>query len=360
MERLNSKLVHLCRDGSTLPFSCLVLSMFIVVFLTCCDSAYAQSQRQAELSSQEEKAVDEMAKLVNESEKRKREIARALQENKKAYDQLERELSYARKSATENLIKLQRVIAFRRLMAEQNIVYEKAWWNAEMALRAVIEDSLRRQATCRAQMEELDRLEKVLERNLREMVEAESSFRKNLQRLVSVSRDILKKRGTLEHSEDSSLGLFFSEIPPSQASLPQQKLPKLIIPVDGVVESSVELKKDVDSIPLVYSKGVFIKAREGTPVRAVADGRVMFAGWFREFGRTVIIDHGNHYFSVTTYLGSLRVQEGGRVMRGDVIGDVAQSEILGESGIYFEWRHNGKPLDVIQWFALKTNEKKGE
>jgi murein DD-endopeptidase MepM/ murein hydrolase activator NlpD len=341
-----------------------LIVLFFVIGVTVCGysiSAYGQS------SGQEEKAIDEVAKLVNESEKRKQEIARALRENKKAYEQLERELAYERQAATENVIRLQQVMAFRRLMAEQNINSGKAWWSAELALKSVIEDSIRRQAACKVQMAELDRLEKVLERNLREMVDAESSFRKNLQRLVSMSREILKRRAArsedmLRPEEDNTLGSFFGQVtqPQSAPSRISQKPGKLILPVDGVVESTVDLKKGVDSTPLVYSKGVFIKAVEGTPVRAVADGRVMFAGWFREFGRTVIIDHGDHYFSVTAYLGSLKVNEGDQVVRGDVIGDVAQSEILGETGVYFEWRHNGKPLDVKQWFAFKTSEKKGE
>jgi len=341
----------------------LLVLCFVLVGVTVCSyfPAYGQS------SAREEKAIDEVAKLVNESEKRKQEIARALRENKKAYEQLERELAYERQAATENVIRLQQVMAFRRLMAEQNINSGKAWWNAELALKSVIEDSIRRQTACKVQMAELERLEKVLERNLREMIDAELSFRKNLQRLVSMSREILKKRAAngenmFPTEEDNSLRSFFGQIaqPQTSPSRITQKSGKLILPVDGVVESTVDLKKGVDSTPLVYSKGVFIKAAERTPVRAVADGRVMFAGWFREFGRTVIIDHGDHYFSVTAYLGSLKVNEGDQVVRGDVIGDVAQSEILGEAGVYFEWRHNGKPLDVKQWFAFKTSEKKGE
>jgi septal ring factor EnvC (AmiA/AmiB activator) len=333
-------------------------------------------------------SIDDVAKLVNESERRKLEVARALRDNKKAYDELERELAKEKQASVDNLVRLHRVIAFRRLLSEQNITGNKVWWNAELALRSAIEESLRRQLACKMQMAELERLEKVLERNLRELADAEVTFRKNLQQLVSVSRKILRRQAMERDCQDSStdyeaFASFFKKRSGDESTkspckdtvcrdttvpsggwqsnkLGRVSNPPLLLPVEGIVETGVELKKSVDSIPLVYSKGVFIKARDGVPVRAVADGQVVYSGWFREFGRTVIIDHGDHYFSVTTYLGSVKVSEGDSVKQGDIIGEVARSEILGESGIYFEWRHNGKPLDVKRWFALKTSYGKGD
>lgn len=348
-------------------------------------------------------SIDDLAKLVNESEKKKLEVSRILKENKKAYDLLEKELAHERKTAGENLIKLHRAMAFRRLLSRQKITCDKIWWNAELAFRSAVEESLRRQTAYKIQMAELDRLERALERNLRELVDAETVFRKNLHRLVAMSREILKRRMTEKREieeENESLRDFFQnrltmqapgfsdnsrsteqqrpdpakemeerfEI--SKSSIPKEDSEKgrsgvlsktLLLPVEeGIMESSMELKKSADSVPMVYSKGVFIRAKNGMPVRAVADGQVVYAGWFREFGRTVIIDHGNHYFSVIAYLGSVEVNEGSRVRQGDIIGEVGQTEILSESGIYFEWRHNGKPLDVKQWFALKNRERKGD
>ncbi|MCX7822515.1 MAG: peptidoglycan DD-metalloendopeptidase family protein [Syntrophobacterales bacterium] len=312
--------------------------------------------------------IDEMAKIVNESERRKIEIARTLRENKRVYDLLEEELVREKRLASENLIRLHRIMVFNRFLSNQKILGGKVWWNAELVLRAHIEESLRRQAACKMQMEELRRLEKVLEKNLRELTEAEGTFKKNLQHLASLSREVLKRQALEDEDrrEDRSFGSFFQrdETTHNRSKLTKTSfasLGSLLFPVeDGVLETSVELKKKADSVPLVYSKGVFIRAKDGTPVRAVASGQVVYSGWFREFGRTVIVDHGNHYFSVIAYLGSIRVSEGDDVKQGDVIGEVAQSEVLGESGIYFEWRHKGKPLDVRQWFALKTNTKKGD
>ncbi|MGC8719140.1 MAG: murein hydrolase activator EnvC family protein [Thermodesulforhabdaceae bacterium] len=308
--------------------------------------------------------IDDMAKLVNESEKKKLEIAKALRDNKKAYDELERELLRERQAMADNLVRLYQVITFRRLLAEQNITGNKIWWNVELALRSAIEESFRRQAACKVQMAELERLERVLEKNLKELTSAEGAFRKNLYSLVSMSREILKRQAMErsdpdKNTDDETFGHFFNK---NNNSEPHKgvKSRTLLLPVNGIVESGGELKKNADSIPLVYSKGVFIKALDGEPVKAVADGQVVYSGWFREFGRTVIIDHGDHYFSVTTYLGSVNVNEGDMVKQGDVIGEVAKSEILGESGIYFEWRHNGKPLDVRKWFALKSSDKKGD
>lgn len=355
---------------------CLILAVFIGLQFTYCLPVCFALDPSSE-------SIDDVAKLVNESEKKKLEVARVLKENKKAYDLLEKELADERRAASEDLIRLHRTIAFRRLLIQQKIAGDKIWWNAEMALRFAIEESLRRQTACAIQMAELERLEKLMERNLREMVDAEISFRKNLNRLIAVSKEILRRRALEKKDterEEESLGRFFqnrsneqlsktADVSGSASSRPVDSGVKkkhisrrnLISPVEeGIVETGSELKKGADSMPLVYSKGVLIKAKDGMPVRAVADGHVVYSGWFREFGRTVIIDHGDHYFSVMAYLGSVKVNEGDSVKQGDIIGEVSHSEILGESGIYFEWRHNGKPLDVKQWFALKSIDKKGD
>ena len=71
-----------------------------------------------------------------------------------------------------------------------------------------------------------------------------------------------------------------------------------------------------------YRKGVHFEARLGTPVRAVARGRVGFAGWFRGYGRLVILDHGDQYFTISGHLDAVRVEVGQAVDAGRVIGTV--------------------------------------
>ena len=96
-------------------------------------------------------------------------------------------------------------------------------------------------------------------------------------------------------------------------------------------------------------KGLFIKAGAGQPVRAVADGRVIFADWLRGFGNLLILDHGNGYMSLYGNNESLLKQLGDTVPSGETIASVGSTGGAAESGVYFELRHEGKPFDPMKW-----------
>ena len=98
-------------------------------------------------------------------------------------------------------------------------------------------------------------------------------------------------------------------------------------------------------------KGLFIRAETGEPVRAVADGRVVYADWLRGFGNLLILDHGRRYMSLYAYNDGLLRQVGDTVRSGDTIASVGQSGGAGESGLYFELRHDGRAFDPLQWVA---------
>jgi murein hydrolase activator len=99
-------------------------------------------------------------------------------------------------------------------------------------------------------------------------------------------------------------------------------------------------------------KGLFIRAGTGETVRAVADGRVVYADWLRGFGNLLILDHGGRYMSLYAYNEGLLRQLGDAVRSGDPISHVGQSGgSSGESGLYFELRHDGRAFDPLQWVA---------
>ncbi len=99
-------------------------------------------------------------------------------------------------------------------------------------------------------------------------------------------------------------------------------------------------------------KGLFIRADTGETVRAVADGRVVYADWLRGFGNLLILDHGGRYMSLYAYNEGLLRQLGDSVRSGDPISHVGQSGgTTGESGLYFELRHDGRAFDPLQWVA---------
>ena len=98
-------------------------------------------------------------------------------------------------------------------------------------------------------------------------------------------------------------------------------------------------------------KGLFIRAVTGETVRAVADGRVVYADWLRGFGNLLILDHGKGYMSLYAYNDGLLRQVGESVRGGDAVAQVGASGGSPESGLYFELRRDGKPFDPLRWVA---------
>jgi len=97
--------------------------------------------------------------------------------------------------------------------------------------------------------------------------------------------------------------------------------------------------------------GVELSAPSGTVVRTVAAGRVAFADRQDEYGLTVIVDHGDHYFSLYGSLGSSDVHVGDTVTSGARVGTVGSIDGT-PPRLYFELRHNASTLDPGPWLGL--------
>jgi len=96
-------------------------------------------------------------------------------------------------------------------------------------------------------------------------------------------------------------------------------------------------------------RGVFFKAAQGTEVRAVAPGRIAYARGMRGWGNVIIINHGGEYLSIYGFNETLLKHEGDTVKAGDVIASAGNTGGNEESGLYFELRHLGKPIDPAGW-----------
>jgi len=97
--------------------------------------------------------------------------------------------------------------------------------------------------------------------------------------------------------------------------------------------------------------GVVISANEGTEVRAIHEGRVVVADYLRGQGLLMIIDHGGGYLSIYAHNQSLHKQVGDWVSSGEIIAQVGNSGGQDDSGLYFEIRQNGKPVNPADWCA---------
>ena len=96
-------------------------------------------------------------------------------------------------------------------------------------------------------------------------------------------------------------------------------------------------------------KGLFIRAQEGAEVRVVAGGVVAFADWLRGFGNLVIVDHGEGYMSLYSNNESLYKQAGDPVKMGEAIASVGNSGGQESPGVYFELRHQSRPINPMTW-----------
>lgn len=124
---------------------------------------------------------------------------------------------------------------------------------------------------------------------------------------------------------------------------------KLRLPVRGDMMSKFGSKRGDGPV----SKGIFIRAPEGTDVHAVAGGRVVFADWLRGFGNLLIIDHGSQYLTIYANNQSLLKRAGDVVKSGDVIANIGNSGGNEHSGLYFEMRHDGRAFDPLDWVTIR-------
>ncbi|HEX7137864.1 MAG TPA: peptidoglycan DD-metalloendopeptidase family protein [Vicinamibacterales bacterium] len=96
------------------------------------------------------------------------------------------------------------------------------------------------------------------------------------------------------------------------------------------------------------SNGMEIGTDDGATISAVHDGVVAFAGTFSGFGNLIILDHGSQTFSLYGDLLDFSVARGARVDRGQPLGSAGPLP-SGGTGLYFELRVDGHPVDPLQW-----------
>jgi murein hydrolase activator len=96
--------------------------------------------------------------------------------------------------------------------------------------------------------------------------------------------------------------------------------------------------------------GVLVATERGAPVRAVYQGRIIYADWLPGLGLLTIVDHGDGYMSLYGHNERLYKAVGEQVTAGDAIASAGDSGGSTRPELYFEIRKSGKPLDPRPWF----------
>lgn len=208
--------------------------------------------------------------------------------------------------------------------------------------------------------------------NLSSLAQQRKKLKSQVERLLLVEKRIKRQEGLLaqEHQAKSALAATIemdtrrrmSEIKKlrlshSVADVEIEHLLKpsiyekkgtLVAPVAaGVVSKDFGLRIDEKFKFKMSHKGWQISVTNQTPVVACDEGKVVFAGSLEGYGRTLIVDHGDHYYSLYAGLSTMKASQGKELTAGETIGQT-------ETALYFEIRHFSEPENPASWISAKS------
>lgn len=124
---------------------------------------------------------------------------------------------------------------------------------------------------------------------------------------------------------------------------------RMPMPVRGEVVEGYGKHKHPEFNSYTFTKGIFIAASAGSEIKAIYEGTVIFADYFKGYGNMVIVDHGGGYFSLYAHASRITRKVGSDVRRGDTVAFVGDVDSTRGAVLYFEIRHQGKPVDPAGW-----------
>ncbi|MCZ8115220.1 peptidoglycan DD-metalloendopeptidase family protein [Silanimonas sp.] len=176
------------------------------------------------------------------------------------------------------------------------------------------------------------------------LVGLEAAFKGREARLAALGRDQRAVEALLAELRDA-----IADIPKrldDDRPFPSRR-GQLPLPVDG----GRVLERFGAALPGgLQSDGVRFAVARGTPVRAVAPGRVAYADWLKGYGLLLILDHGEGWMSLYAHNDTLRRGVGDWVGQGETLARAGDSGGAPQTALYFELRRNGQPVDPRGWW----------
>lgn len=174
--------------------------------------------------------------------------------------------------------------------------------------------------------------------------------------LIELDQDIASRSGELEQLQQDRQRLeeLIERINEAIASIPppDQLTPfaaakgTMPLPVQGRISNRFGASYSDGNL---HRQGLMLAVEQGTPVRSIHPGRVVFSDWLRGSGLLVVVDHGEGYLSLYANNESLVKHKGDWVNRGEPLATAGSNSGSGEPGIYFEIRHSGTAQDPLLW-----------
>lgn len=193
------------------------------------------------------------------------------------------------------------------------------------------------------------------EKEARQRLESEMQARKQLLMALERDREIAQQHAKeLAEADRSMINEITSRLSRQTAPVPFEKLKgrvrnplagsRVAIPFGDIVHPRFKTVTPHPGVTLTYKGDV-------RNVRAVAFGKVVFAGLMRGFGLTVVLDHASGYFTVYAGLANTAVSEGQVVREGDILGKVERLPGDDAVNLYFEIRRGSDPLNPMDYLA---------
>lgn len=131
----------------------------------------------------------------------------------------------------------------------------------------------------------------------------------------------------------------------------------LSMPVTGKIISMYGKVEHPDFKTITINNGIEIEAAVGKEVRSIYKGRVIYSGWFRGYGKVLIIDHGDGYYTLLGRLSKILKEVNSIVEQGDVVALVGDTGSIKGPHLYFEIRQHGMAVDPLSWLKVNNNLK---
>jgi len=186
---------------------------------------------------------------------------------------------------------------------------------------------------------------KSYEASLKELQANAARLQTMIERLDALSRRKLSSR----HEKPGSRLKPAPELPPVPDRGFATQKGRMSLPVRGEIVESFGKHKHPEFNSYTFSKGLSISVGIGSEIRAIYEGSVIFADYFKGYGNMVIVDHGGGYFSLYAHASRIHKKVGSEVVRNEVLATVGDIDSTKGPILYFEIRHQGKPVDPADW-----------
>lgn len=183
------------------------------------------------------------------------------------------------------------------------------------------------------------------EKSLKELQANAARLQTMMERLEALSRRKLSSR----HEKPGSKLKPLAELPPVPDRGFSSQKGHMSLPVRGEILETYGKHKHPEFNTFTFSKGMSISAGAGSEIKAIYEGSVIFADYFKGYGNMIIIDHGGGYFSLYAHASKILKKVGAEVARHETVATVGDGDSSKGPMLYFEIRHQGKPVDPAGW-----------